>query len=43
MSRRQKRQLRLAGGGALWAAGMLVSLSAVVHGAMEWLQHVHVG
>lgn len=43
MSRRQKRQLRLAGGGALWAAGMLVSLSAMVHGAMEWLQHVHAG
>ncbi len=40
MSRQQKRQLRLAGGGALWAAGMLVGLSTVVHGAMDLLQHV---
>jgi hypothetical protein len=43
MSRQQKRQLRLAGGGALWAAGMLVSLSAVVHGAMDLLPHLHLG
>jgi hypothetical protein len=37
MSRQQKRQLRLAGGGALWAAGMLVGLSALLQGAAQML------
>ncbi|HET7773779.1 MAG TPA: hypothetical protein VFK82_08145 [Burkholderiaceae bacterium] len=41
MSRQRKRRLRLVGGGALWAAGMLVGLSAVLQGAAELLPQMH--